>query len=356
MKKKTLITLAKIVVSLAVIGYLLWRVFSDPKRAEMIERLRTEPKNWWLLLASWGCFFTSAILTFVRWYFLVRAVGLPFRFRDALRLGFLGFMFSQVSLGAVGGDMFKAVFLAHEHRGRRAESISTIFLDRLLGLYGLFLIGSLVVVSGQLGRRSPMIDFLSTFTLIGTGVMTSIFVVIMAPARIFGSLPEQLAKIPRIGHIVQKLWLAAGMYRTHHGVVWGALGITLVVHVINVFSYYCIARGLPGLAPDLASHFLIVPLGLLAGAIPLPFAALGPFELILNKLYQAVAPITAAGGIPMDSQLGLVVALCSRVMTLLVALVGVGFYLGGRREVKEVMQEAQQLQEAGADETLKANV
>lgn len=338
-KKNPILLVAKLVISLAIIGYLLGSIFSDPSRKETLQNLYREQKNWPLLAAAGGLYFLSAILTFARWYFLVRAVGLSFRFRDALRLGFLGFMFSQVSLGAVGGDMFKAVFLAHEQRGRRTEALSTIIIDRLLGVYGLFLIGSLVVCSGLLGRSSATITTLSTITLVGTGVMTVIFAVIMVPERVFGSLPDTLARIPKIGIIVRKLWQASGMYRTHHGVVWSMLGLALIVHIINVLGYYCIAHGLPGPAPNLVSHFLIVPLALLAGAIPLPFAALGPFELILNGLYAAVSPAGA------DRDLGLVVAICCRIITMLVSLIGVGFYLGGRREVSEVLHEAEEIQE-----------
>jgi len=60
----------------------------------------------------------------------------------------------------------------------------------------------------------------------------------------------------------------------------------------------------------------------------------------MQKLYMLVAP---AGMMP---KLGLFVALIDRVMMLLNAGVGVFFYVGGRREVQEVMHEAQEAEAA----------
>ncbi len=61
--------------------------------------------------------FCAVSLTFVRWYLLVRALGLHFRLLDAFRLGFLGYLFNFVSVGSVGGDLFKAIFIAREQPG-----------------------------------------------------------------------------------------------------------------------------------------------------------------------------------------------------------------------------------------------
>ena len=62
---------------------------------------------------------------------------LPFRLRDAFRLGFLAFLLNFVSVGAVGGDLFKAFFIARDQPGRRTEAVATVVVDRLVGFYAL---------------------------------------------------------------------------------------------------------------------------------------------------------------------------------------------------------------------------
>ncbi|MEL7263559.1 MAG: hypothetical protein AAFP69_01945, partial [Planctomycetota bacterium] len=45
------------------------------------------------------------------------------------RLGAIGFLFSFVSPGSVGGDLFKAVFLARRARGKTTECFASVFAD-----------------------------------------------------------------------------------------------------------------------------------------------------------------------------------------------------------------------------------
>ena len=89
--------------------------------------------------------FCAVSLTFVRWYLLVRALGLNFRLLDAFRLGFLGYLFNFVSVGSVGGDLFKAIFIAREQPGRRTEAVATVLVDRVVGVYALVLLTSTVI-------------------------------------------------------------------------------------------------------------------------------------------------------------------------------------------------------------------
>ena len=72
---------------------------------------------------------------------------------DAFRLGFLGYLFNFVSLGSVGGDLFKAVFIAREQHGKRAEAVATVVIDRVIGLYVLFFVASVAALAT--GMISP---------------------------------------------------------------------------------------------------------------------------------------------------------------------------------------------------------
>src|SRR5262245_9351112 len=60
-------------------------------------------------------YMAGLLITFWRWYLLVRVVEPRFRLRDAFLLGFIGNVWNLVVPGAVGGDLFKAAFLARMH-------------------------------------------------------------------------------------------------------------------------------------------------------------------------------------------------------------------------------------------------
>ncbi len=69
---------------------------------------------------------------------------------EAFRLGSICFLLSFVSAGSVGGDLFKAVFLARRRPGKRVEAVASVLVDRGVGLYGL-----LLVVAAALLLRDP---------------------------------------------------------------------------------------------------------------------------------------------------------------------------------------------------------
>ena len=73
-------------------------------RNEIQGVLDRRPDPWGFALGL--CFYLGGLsFAYLRWYMLVRAVGMPFRFRDALRLGWIGALFNFVIPGAVFGNV-----------------------------------------------------------------------------------------------------------------------------------------------------------------------------------------------------------------------------------------------------------
>ena len=83
-----------------------------------------------LLLASLLVALAGLSVTFVRWYFLVRALDIEFKLKDAFRLGFIGYFSNFLSLGVVGGDAIKAIFISRERPDKKPEAVSSVVLDR----------------------------------------------------------------------------------------------------------------------------------------------------------------------------------------------------------------------------------
>ena len=119
----------------------------------------------------------SLMLTFVRWYILVRAVELPFRLIDAFRLGFIGLFFNNFMPGSVGGDVIKAAVLARE-QDRRTVAVATVIMDRAIALWALIwfvaLLGAVFWISGLLvGQGAEQCRTIVTiaWTIIGLSML-----------------------------------------------------------------------------------------------------------------------------------------------------------------------------------------
>lgn len=98
--------------------------------------------HWLSLLIAIALCGGAILLTFLRWFCLVAALRFQFTIRDAMRLGFIGYLFNFVAPGSVGGDLVKAALLAKEQPDRRATAVATVLLDRILGMLALFMIGA----------------------------------------------------------------------------------------------------------------------------------------------------------------------------------------------------------------------
>jgi glycosyltransferase 2 family protein len=331
---KVLINLFKFGV-LCVFGYLIYDAVSDDTFAQIMD----QPKNWGCFAAAWALGMGATCLTFVRWYYLVRALDMPFTMADAFRLGFLGYMLNFVSLGSVGGDLFKAVFIAREQHGKRAEAVATVVIDRIIGLYVLFLVASVAALAtGIISTDVESVKILVRATLWCTVIGAIFIVALVMPGFTQGRLSTKLSELPRVGPLFGRLLEAIRMYRTKPGVLLLTCVLSVFVHVLNTFAVYMIARGLPGEIPSLGAHFIIVSLTMLAGAIPLLPAGLGAFEVAMDVLYRVVP-----GGAEVPPQEGLFVAFGWRAITITIAIVGIVFYIRGRRDVDAAWKEAEHM-------------
>jgi uncharacterized protein (TIRG00374 family) len=331
--KKIIVTLLKFGISFGLIAYLIWNATHGSDKADVFDNLRNQPKNWLMFAGAWAFCTVAVLLTFVRWWYLVRAIGIPCRFADAFRISFWGFLFNLAPLGIVGGDLVKAVMLAHEQRAYRAKAVASVLFDRVIGLYLLFVVASAAILFTGLWRIDvPKIVWICNATLILT-ILGAVGIALMyVPGVLDGPLSRAMGRLPRVGPIITSLIEAIGLYRYKPVALIVSSLMSIAVHCLFSIGIYLIARGLPGEALSMSMHFVVWPLSAAVGVLPLPF---GPTEGVLDYLYMKI-------GVAIPNGQGLVVALCYRLITVLIAFLGVGYYFRNRREVSEAIHENEQ--------------
>jgi hypothetical protein len=240
-------------------------------------------------------------------------------------------------MGIVGGDLLKAVVLARQQAGRRAQAVATVAVDRMIGLYVLFVVAAIAVLALGLpwspDKKLRLASYITLgLTLVGGLGIAMLFI----PGITQGRLSRRLAEVPRIGHIIASLIEAVRMYRQRTGVLVGACLISIAVHSCFTIGCYFIACGLYETVLPLSTHFVVMPISASTGAIPL---VMGPFEFVLEFLYMQVP---APEGVTVLVGQGLIVALCYRIITVLIAAVGICYYLTSRAELAKAIEEAEQ--------------
>jgi uncharacterized membrane protein YbhN (UPF0104 family) len=319
-----------ILVALGLLALAIWM------NREQVREVLSRPIHLPLFALALGMYLLALLLTFSRWFLLVRALGLPFRLRDAMRLGAIGHIFNLVIPGAVGGDVIKGAFLCRE-QARRTQALASMVIDRAVGLLGLFLLAG---ISGFTVWDDATIDVRRLITVIWAAVICGFagLTVLFTPA-LYRPILGLVARRGKLAVLLDELVTMASAYRSRLGTVLAALGLAVVTHSLFVLVFYTASRAIfPGNVPTLSQHFLMVPLALFTTAIPLPFGALGVSEHISQELFRLA-------GHPG----GAVAMMAFRVVIYASVLFCLPVYLANHRQVRELEASAatEQLAPAG---------
>lgn len=288
-------------------------------------------------LAALGCLsilLVIYLLAFTRWRLLLMSQGIQISFWNTFKLGMLGQFFSSIIPGTVGGDLVKAVYVARRYPDRKAKTLSTIFLDRLMGLFGLICLGAMFFLGsrGQLHREANTgVVLIESFGWILVSIASVGLIVLMFFPKIGKLLPEQiptpLRKLPAQGFL-ESAYTAALSYRDRVSAIWLSLGISLCIHVLSASVLYIIAHTIYGPAPwgNVGNALFIVGsvLGTCAIAVPLAPQGLAVGQYAFSAIFLAM-------GAPSD-QFGSSIITGLQIVTLVLNFSGAIFFATYRHE------------------------
>jgi len=289
-----------------------------------------------------GVYFVILGMQYIRWWVLVRAIGLPFRLRDAVRLGLVGTFYNTFLPGAVGGDIVKAIFIAKGQTERKAAAVATVVADRLLGLFGLLLFGSAVGgacwIAGDPkieGNKSLQNLILICTGLAGSGLIGFVGLGFL-PASRQDRFADRLKGIKKVGNTLAELWFTAVQFRQRPGAILLGVFLSAISHTAMIVSFHYAVRIFPpndpALLGTLPEHFIIAPIGFIVQAIiPVP-GGLGAGELSFGALY---AMIRGKEG----EAVGLAGRMSLRVVEWTLGLLGYIVFLSMKAELPKVEEE-----------------
>jgi glycosyltransferase 2 family protein len=238
-----------------------------------------------------GALALQTVLLAGRWRMLLNLRNITLPFSDGLSLTMIGLAFSVALPGAVAGDVVKGYYLNRARGGSRTTVASSIIVDRMLALFGLFLIAS---IGSMLSYR----------TLCGDGRTRALWVTIIAALVAMALTGALVAKVnwTQLQSLSGRFasLLAAGQemqrYLSSGSALAAVISITLAAHALSLIAYefaiYCVDGTWLAWRPLL----VIVPLGLVSTAIPISPAGLGVGSAAFLFLFRLVLPQRAVSG------------------------------------------------------------
>ncbi|MDO5567161.1 MAG: lysylphosphatidylglycerol synthase transmembrane domain-containing protein [Planctomycetia bacterium] len=327
--KKFLIALVKLLVIIGIFAFLIERAARQDAFTEFLKR----DKNWWFLLVGFFFSLAAIVMTLIRWRWLVVALGVKLSLNEALRIGFIGLLFNLSPMGIVGGDVVKTCILGRKYPGTMIKSAASVIVDRVIGLYVMFLIAMIMVfVTGFFHKTQYEARFAVTAVIVLTVAATVCILVLMSPDSQRGMRHRIIRGLPLVGELLDRLTVALQTYRNQKATLFYSCLITFFVHASFSVSLYFIAMGLFDYSPSCLEHFVLYPVANTGSIIPL---SAGPLEYFLDTLYPL---FEIPGHETYRAGFGMMAGIVFRLAGILVTGVGMIYYLGSRSEISDALK------------------
>ena len=281
------------VLRLAVAAFFLWWVIKDIRFSEL------RKLTWQGLIfgVAAGSVITALQVmgTAVRWMMLLGGQGIRISFYRAVSLTFQGSMFSLcMPGGAVGGDVLKAAFLTRETQdGQRIEGVTTIFLDRVIGMMGLFL---LVLLSGLFCMKQVLVFtpevrllVLVMMAVCAAGLMAGLVLLfqdLFFKIRFLAFLLEKADGLVH-GALSQILNSVEVCRRDRKTLLLAFLASFLILHPLLIISAFLVMRSVSGEFPSLVPGLFSFSLGSTASVAPVTPGGLGTRDKVVEVMLQS---------------------------------------------------------------------
>jgi uncharacterized protein (TIRG00374 family) len=231
------------------------------------------------MLASLVLMGMTILIGVFRWRMVLRIQGLNLRFDRAAEISLVAHFFNSFLLGSTGGDLLKAYYAARETHHKKTEAVTTVFVDRLIGLFAmLFFAGIFMIPNWRLIVLHHRFQAVTSVILMMWLACTAVVAVMFwgGLSRYWPGAREWLRRLPK-GDLVEKSVLACRRFGQERKFLAQALGVSMILNLVCVLQVLVLASGL-GLRIPSVALFLIVPMIICISALPITPSGLGVRE------------------------------------------------------------------------------
>lgn len=231
-------------------------------------------------------FLPVPFLSSQRLIWMLRIQDVPISLWQSIKLTFAGNFFNFALPGTTGGDLIKAYYITR-FTHHKTEAVTTVFLDRVVGLLGLMMLATATFVfSRQKIEWNPRMyaGLTSGLLLVWGGLAVGCLIVFSARLRKLFGLSALVSRLPA-GQQLLRVGRATVAMRRHKTLLVLSLLITILLQLLVVVSAYVMSLALD-MKGGWLLYFICVPIGFLIAAIPIsPPQALGVMEYFYIKFF-----------------------------------------------------------------------
>jgi hypothetical protein len=305
--KAWLITFVKLSIATIIIGFL---VYSGRLDFLEISKGLLHPAE---IALAFMIFLMAFVFSTLRWQQILRCVGVNIRLGKLIQFTWIGQFFNNFSIGTIGGDVVKIIYVIRQVPKRKAAVAMTVFIDRLAGIYGLFLTAAVgVLVAPDSFRELEYISYLQTvITLTICASSLAAVALLSIPTRL---VPKQLTKLNQIVEFLH-------LFRKSKLRLASIVLFSFLCHFFSTIGVFILSRTLVQSSEELTfiQLLMVTPLGNLVAALPITPVGIGIGQVAYSKLFEW-------GGI-VSKSLGANLITLTQMVTIAINLLGIIPYL-----------------------------
>jgi uncharacterized protein (TIRG00374 family) len=279
--KAALARTLRLAVAAGLTGYILWK--SHPRDVAAA----AAAADWRPMMVAVLLVLADRALMAYRWIGLLCTIERP-ALGALMRIFFVSTFVGTFLPASIGADAVRAYSLS-KLRVSAADAVSSVFLDRMLGVASLLL----MALAGLLAARSLAGNGTILAALAAASAACAVTLLLVFSERAALMLGSTLQRGPdRIAGAGRQLLDALRRYSAHHGTLVNVLVLSVFVQILRTIQAYFLGVGL-GIDAPLSTYFAFIPLILLVMLLPVTFNGIGTSQAAFVWFFARVG--VAAG-------------------------------------------------------------
>lgn len=310
----------KLIISLVLIGFLLWKVNLD----DLFNSIKNA--NLFFVILGFTITVPADFISTVKWKILLRAQGiLKPNFMRLWALYYVGKFFSNFLPTEVGGDLYRSYDVGKTN-GKHAESLAAVTMERITGFSAIILLAMV----GLLINWTKVNNLCLAYVVLGSFGIAALTLCLLFNNRVVKWFKRRMDYrfLEKIVEKLQSFYTALTIYKKNTNSLIKAMVISFLFQIVVVLNVYVYL-----ISFDIEFSFLllilIVPIIGLTGILPITINSIGLREGAFVYLFAQM-------GVSHSKALAL--ALLFRLGILIASLVGGMLYvlLGATNYNKEL--------------------
>jgi uncharacterized protein (TIRG00374 family) len=214
-----------------------------------------------------------------RWKIILHGLNIDIGWKKITSIFMIGQFFNFFMIGATGGDIVKAVYIARETHTKKTEVVTSVFIDRFIGLFGLVsLTATILLIKYKFYMQFPETKYIFIFVQTAFAAFILIILCVIFAKPLIDWFIDKLPGKNKFIAMVDTIYEATRFCFTNKSVAIKTLTLSYINHITAIFMMLFAGKALGVEIPNQA-YFLIAPLINAIGSIPVTPGGLGMREI-----------------------------------------------------------------------------